>query len=78
MCVVGGCPQHGKASRRCLLQGLSERLSEEMQESMNFSTNADWKSMKVFHTQSWNDLVKQALTLTTRPSDQYFGLVVEF
>lgn len=43
----GGRPQHGKASRECLLQGLSEWLSEEMPESVNVSANLE--ICKVFY-----------------------------
>lgn len=45
----GGRPQHGKASRECLLQGLSEWLSEEMPESVNVLANLE--ICQVFYTE---------------------------
>lgn len=46
----GGRPQHGAASRGCLLQGLSEWLSEEMPESV--SVSASLEVCKVFYIQN--------------------------
>lgn len=46
----GGRPEHGKASRGCLLQGLSEWLSEEMPESVNVSANLE--VCKVFYIEA--------------------------